>query len=721
MTSSQPEHLWVSWDQADPEPTEYRLNWAPVDEPFPAWNSNQGGNLWLSPRTAQDFSNLVNPGVTYKLRMRAIYKTGPNAPWSGPWSEVVTQRVGNHPPGAPTDLSVDSATHDGVVLSWSAPDHNGLTGYRILRGDSPDTLETLVEDTGDLALTYTDTTAADDATHHYAVVALSLDGDSPQSATVSATTQPQPTPTPEPTPEPPQGPLRGVEIVEEEASVAEEQQEDDPCAPEIESVGGSASNGNVQWKWKSVAPPAPAPGVDGCENRWVDFRLSYSDDYGATFTGAEVVRHYIHYTDTVTYTIGDKEFNRNEEYHSASTPELSIVSKLRVEVGCDAAGANCAHSLDSTPGSFKPYYRSRSTGRYDGADTEALLVPANYCTDCWGNARVIGWLDIEEDPHTYRIHMTAGKTYIFDETYRKWGLTSGEWRGGPHFYIPDEFRISLYTKNSAGELVPVSGFQDRPEHGWQAIHEDGSPDYQRFGPAFIANTIEGYFQKVEDLFFLFDNAHFFLPGNRYRHACNVDKNNVCGPGLNIYRDDGRQLRTASYIPTQSGIYYLQVTRIRDDQPVRRSSFGWSLSMSDNGEPGGEGFMAVYAQGANKEGLRNAFPYYELSVEVRGPTLTSIGISGDSYIEDYEETHDGNHFGFLPGRFEYRVGLGSTETVTLAATAANTDATVTITPGDADASTDGHQVNTPAGVFTDVTITVTRGDDTETYTIKFSRP
>ena len=83
MTSSQPERLWVSWDQADPEPTEYRLNWAPVDEPFPSWNSNQGGNLWLSSRTGQDFSNLVDAGVTYKLRMRAIYKTGPNAPWVG--------------------------------------------------------------------------------------------------------------------------------------------------------------------------------------------------------------------------------------------------------------------------------------------------------------------------------------------------------------------------------------------------------------------------------------------------------------------------------------------------------------------------------------------------------------------------------------------------------------------------------------------------------------
>ena len=195
MTSSRPGQLWVSWDQAEPEPTEYRLNWAPVDQPFPAWNSQGGGNLWRE-GTSLDFSNLVNPGVTYKLWMRTIYKTGPNAPWSGPWSEVVTQRVRNHPPGTPTDLSVDSATHDGVVLSWSAPTHSALTGYRILRGPTADALETIVEDTGGLELSHTDTTAADDATHHYAIIALSLDGDGTQSGTVSATTPPRTPETP---------------------------------------------------------------------------------------------------------------------------------------------------------------------------------------------------------------------------------------------------------------------------------------------------------------------------------------------------------------------------------------------------------------------------------------------------------------------------------------------------------------------------------------------
>ena len=82
----------------------------------------------------------------------------------------------------------------------------------------------------------------------------------------------------------------------------------------------------------------------------------------------------------------------------------------------------------------------------------------------------------------------------------------------------------------------------------------------------------------------------------------------------------------------------------------------------------------------------------------------------------------NQFGFLPGRFHYRVGLLDFMTaVTLSVTAANSDATVTITPADADTSTDGHQINAvPQGVRT-VTITVTRGSDTETYTIEFSQP
>ena len=238
------------------------------------------------------------------------------------------------------------------------------------------------------------------------------------------------------------------------------------------------------------------PDVDpqGC---WYDFRLSYSDDYGATFTEAAVVRGAVGTTDNETYTIDGTTYQRNIERHGAAVPELSIVSALRVSVGCDGEGENCAHSMDSTDASFDQYYYSRHENKTAGANTKAVLVPANSSEG--GDASVTGWLEIDDtETHTYRIAMTAGKTYTFDETYRKWALESSDWyRGSPHLYIPDEFRISLFTKNSAGQLVPVSGFQNQPEHGWQAL--DGEPDFQRFPPQFVAGSVGEFFTITETI------------------------------------------------------------------------------------------------------------------------------------------------------------------------------------------------------------------------------
>ena len=131
------------------------------------------------------------------------------------------------------------------------------------------------------------------------------------------------------------------------------------------------------------------------------------------------------------------------------------------------------------------------------------------------------------------------------------------------------------------------------------------------------------------------------------------------------------------------------------------------------------YQPVYAASVlSQQGLRNAFTYYEISVEVRGPTLSSAMISGGTYWDGILD----NRFGFIPGRFHYRVGLFSDmSTVTLTATASNSDATISFSPADADTSADGHQINAiPQGVRT-VTITVTRGSDTEIYTIEFSQP
>ena len=362
-------------------------------------------------------------------------------------------------------------------------------------------------------------------------------------------------------------------------------------------------------------------------------------------------------------------------YSIATVPEMSIVSQLQVQV-CAPDSDTCHHTLKSTDASLDQWYYSRHEDRTAGANTKAVLVPAN-SSGSSGNAAVVGWLEVDDtETHTYRIAMTKGKTYVFDETYRKWALMSGEWRGGEHYYLPDEFRISLYTKNSAGELVPVSDFQDQPQYGWQAIaedglYEDGSIGYQGFGNAFGASSVAQFFLIIKNTIILFDLADLFPPGQKFRHACNVDKSNSCGPGLNIYKDKGRQLRTASYVPTKSGIYYLQVKRIRDDQPVYRDGGAyWSLAITE--KPGSVSYMTVYggiASGAS-HGLRSALPYYEISVEARGPTLTSITFTGDEYMDIYADGgfSGSNQFGFLPGRFDYRVGLGTnTNTVTIAAT------------------------------------------------------
>ena len=535
------------------------------------------------------------------------------------------------------------------------------------------------------------------------------------------------------------GPFKGSSVVRvegapepaEEPEIAE-QQAAEPCAdPRIESVGGSATNGSALWVWRSVARD---PDVDpqGC---WYDFRLSYSDDYGATFTEAAVVRGAVGTTDNETYTIDGTTYQRNIERHGAAVPELSIVSALRVSVGCDGEGENCAHTLDSTDASFDQYYYSRHENKTAGANTKALLVPANSSEG--GNASVTGWLEVDDtETHTYRIAMTKGKTYVFDETYRKWALESSDWnRGAPHFYIPDEFRISLFTKNSAGELVPVSGFQNQPEHGWQAL--DGEPDFQRFPPQFIAGSVGEFFTITETVEVLLDNAQFLPQGTRTRTGCATGSfANNCGWGLDIGTDRGRQLRTASYAAQESGVYYLTVTRHEDEtvkETVTDPSTGvvtivdtrkggpvysppgladkWGV---DIGFVSGSGIVA-YMQllGGGLGSLKRAMPYYELSVQVHGPTLASLQI-------------ESREIGFLPGRFDYVVQVPSARTeVTIAATAAHDDATVAFSPADANATTAGHQVSVsqypsnPANA-PKVTITVTRGADTETYTIELSR-
>ena len=193
LSSASPGELTITWDAPDPTPSDYRVIWAKQDLGFLSYkNSNEAnrGNEYPSGSERSITLTGLAKGQTFKVQARARYTSGGqnNGPWSGPWTDTITTRVKDDTPAAPTGLTASEVTHDSVSLSWTAPNRGTVTGYRVLRGANANSLSTMTDDTGSTSPEYTDSTVDAETTYHYAVLALSQDGDGAQSATISATT-----------------------------------------------------------------------------------------------------------------------------------------------------------------------------------------------------------------------------------------------------------------------------------------------------------------------------------------------------------------------------------------------------------------------------------------------------------------------------------------------------------------------------------------------------
>ena len=81
-------------------------------------------------------------------------------------------------PDAPTNLSAQADDHDSVTLSWTAPSHSAITGYRIIggAGDSDDALAVIAPDTGAAATSYVHTGLEAETAYRYRVAAISAQG-----------------------------------------------------------------------------------------------------------------------------------------------------------------------------------------------------------------------------------------------------------------------------------------------------------------------------------------------------------------------------------------------------------------------------------------------------------------------------------------------------------------------------------------------------------------
>ena len=178
--------LLLTWEAPaapNADPTDYHINWAKSTEEYPA-NTAEAGNAHPTDTTLTLAG--LEYDTEYNVRVRARYTDGENAasPWNGPWTETTAQ-VKLPLPAAPSFINT-AITEGQVLLSWSNPSDDSITGYQILRGPKADSLVIIEDDTGSSSTSYTDETPPTGQTHTYGVKARNASGLSP-AGTATAT------------------------------------------------------------------------------------------------------------------------------------------------------------------------------------------------------------------------------------------------------------------------------------------------------------------------------------------------------------------------------------------------------------------------------------------------------------------------------------------------------------------------------------------------------
>ena len=203
LTSDTPGTLTVSWDTTSPVPTDHRVDWAKTGENYQSWTVDDGHKYPAPTATSVTIADLEHD-TEYKIRLRTRYYRGEHEgkSWGGPWatdtitvagepdttSNTVTRDADPPEPALPAAPSlINTAVSEGqVLLSWSNPSDESITGYQILRGPDTDSLVVIEDDTGSSSTSYTDTAPPAGQTHTYGVKARNSAGLSP-AGTATAT------------------------------------------------------------------------------------------------------------------------------------------------------------------------------------------------------------------------------------------------------------------------------------------------------------------------------------------------------------------------------------------------------------------------------------------------------------------------------------------------------------------------------------------------------
>ena len=187
LTSAASGTILATWEAPTEDPANYRISWAKVGGPFRTWTDLTGNAFPTEPtHTITD----LEEGVEYKVMVLASY-AGTAGDWSGELT-ITTAGSSNNPaaaPDAPQNLRA-VPTHNSVILTWSQPDDDSITGYNVL-SPSPTNqsrLSVLVAQTNSAEASYTVTDLRPSTTYVLGLVAINEHGESDPSEPVSTST-----------------------------------------------------------------------------------------------------------------------------------------------------------------------------------------------------------------------------------------------------------------------------------------------------------------------------------------------------------------------------------------------------------------------------------------------------------------------------------------------------------------------------------------------------
>ena len=166
------ERLTLRWDAPrNSKVSGYEITRAVGDGPAQTLAADTGSALTEYADTG------LSPETTYTYRVAARNDLGSGAA-SGPATVTTAEPALDPDLPRPTGLTVSFDDDGRVLLDWDDPEGDAvgaITGYRILRGASADTLDLLVRDTASTATSWTDASASGGSTYFYAVRARDAD------------------------------------------------------------------------------------------------------------------------------------------------------------------------------------------------------------------------------------------------------------------------------------------------------------------------------------------------------------------------------------------------------------------------------------------------------------------------------------------------------------------------------------------------------------------